>query len=191
MPVCLFADGQAVPEYARVLEPAIASGALPPLVLAGLHCDTTPDPWPDGRTREYLPGMDPDRFTVHLAFAVEEVLPTFDEVTYVINAGFSNGASFALAAADRRPDLIAAAVALSHQPAAAGVRIPRYLAAGTLEGGPGFRECARWLASALAEAGIPHRHEEWVGGHDPYWWRVHLLAGLTWLVREALPEAHG
>jgi enterochelin esterase-like enzyme len=192
MPLCLLADGQVVPEHARILEPAITSGALPPVMLVGLHSDTTSGHYPDGRSREYLPEIDPPRFDAHLDFAVAEILPAFPEATHVITAGFSNGASFALAAADRRPDLITAALALSPNlpppQLDTGVRIPRYVAAGTLEGSPGFRECARLLAAAMAGAGIRHRHEEWIGGHDPYWWRVHLVAGLTWLVRDALPS---
>ncbi|MEV0827857.1 hypothetical protein [Nonomuraea rubra] len=58
---------------------------------------------------------------------------------------------------------------------------------GTIEGG--FRDYAQGLAAVLGEAGIVHRHEEWVGGHDPYWWRLHLVEGLSRLIREALPGA--
>ncbi|MGW3347694.1 alpha/beta hydrolase [Nonomuraea rubra] len=191
MPLCLLADGQCVPEFAPYVEGAVTAGTLPPILVAGLHSDDTPGPYPDGRTRDYLPDIDPPRFAAHLAFAMEEVLPGFPEATHVISAGFSNGASFALGAADRRPDRIAAAVALSpNLPPSRldlGVRIPRYLAAGTIEGG--FRDCAQGLAAVLGEAGIAHRHEEWVGGHDPYWWRLHLVEGLRSLIREALPGA--
>ncbi|AQZ67965.1 unnamed protein product [[Actinomadura] parvosata subsp. kistnae] len=192
MPLCLHADGQSVPGSAPYVDAAVAAGTLPPLLLVGLHCDRTPGPYPDGRTREYIPGVDPDRFAAHLAFAVDEVLPRFPEATHVISAGFSNGASFALGAADRRPDRIAAAVALSPNlpppELDVTVRAPRYLAAGTIESG--FRDCARDLAAILSGAGIAHRHEEWVGGHDPYWWWVHLVEGLRWILRDALPAAH-
>ncbi|GAA3542987.1 hypothetical protein GCM10022419_023950 [Nonomuraea rosea] len=187
MPLCLLADGQSTTGYAGVLEAAISAGVLPPITLAGLHSDAGGE-LPDGRTREYVLPFDPVRFGRHLAFAVDEVLPDLPEATCVITAGFSNGAAFALAAADRRPDRIAAAVALSPNllpgQLVAGVRTPRYLAAGTIE--PGFRECARMLAERLTERGVEHVHQEWQGGHDPYWWRVHLVAGLAWLTRGPL-----
>jgi enterochelin esterase-like enzyme len=185
MPLCLMADGRMARVFASVLEPVILARELPPVMLVGLHADGRPGPYPDGRSRDYMPAADPARFAAHLAFAVDEVLPAFPEATHVISAGFSSGASFALAAADHRPDRIAAAIGLSPNLLAhqldTGVRVPRYLAAGTLE--PGFLSYARALAARLAEAGVEHRYEEWIGGHDNYWWRVHLLAGLTWLAK--------
>ncbi|MFF0865015.1 alpha/beta hydrolase [Nonomuraea sp. NPDC003560] len=191
MPLCLLADGQAAESHARVLEPAILAGALPPLILVGPHAAGAPGPYPDGRAREYLPYADPRRFAAHLAFVVGEVLPGFPEASHVISAGFSEGAAFALTAADRCPGRIAAAVALSPdllpQLLDTSVRVPRYLAAGTLE--PASLDCARSLAARLAGAGVAHRCTAWIGGHDGYWWRVHLLAALTWLARQPLPRA--
>ena len=37
LPGCVLADGESVPGFARVLEPAIAAGAAPPVVLVGVH----------------------------------------------------------------------------------------------------------------------------------------------------------
>jgi hypothetical protein len=59
--------------------------------------------------------------------------------------------------------------------------IPHYLAAGTLE--PGFRRSTRHWAERLARAGLPYRHEEWIGGHDQKWWEQQLPVALGWLLR--------
>ena len=60
----------------------------------------------------------------------------------------------------------------------AGVR--HYLAAGTLE--TGFRRATRQWAQRLQRAGLDCHHHEWVGGHDPLWWRQQLPAALEWLL---------
>ena len=65
--------------------------------------------------------------------------------------------------------------------AARSARIPHYLAAGTLE--PGFRRSTRQWAERLAKAGLPCRHEEWIGGHDQKWWEQQLPVALGWLLR--------
>ncbi|HJY72580.1 MAG TPA: alpha/beta hydrolase-fold protein, partial [Streptosporangiaceae bacterium] len=104
-----------------------------------------------------------------------------------VAAGFSNGAAWAIGAAQRRPDLIGAVAAFSAGVAprrisgaarSAGVR--HYLAAGTLE--PGFRRSTREWAERLGRAGLPCRHEEWTGGHDQVWWEQQLPVALGWLL---------
>ena len=105
-----------------------------------------------------------------------------------VAAGFSNGAAWAIAAGQRRPDLIGAVAAFSAgvvprqiSGAARSARFPHYLAAGTLE--PGFRRSTRQWAERLANAGLPYRHEEWIGGHDQKWWEQQLPVALGWLLR--------
>ena len=104
-----------------------------------------------------------------------------------VAAGFSNGAVSAIAAAQRRPDLIGAVAAfsagvvprrISGAARSAGVR--HYLAAGTLE--PGFRRSTREWAERLDRAGLACRHEEWTGGHDQVWWDQQLPVALGWLL---------
>lgn len=123
-----------------------------------------------------MPGRNRRRFDAHLRFVTGEVLPWADERFGPVSgpwvaAGFSNGAAWAIAAAQRRPDLIGAVAAfsagvvprrISGAARSAGVR--HYLAAGTLE--PGFRWSTRQWAERLDRAGLPCRHEEWPGGHD-------------------------
>jgi enterochelin esterase-like enzyme len=194
LPGCVLADGESVPGFARVLEPAIAAGTVPPLVLVGVHnaADALARRWPDRRAEEYLPGVNRSRFDAHLRFVTSEVIPwaasqpggTAGSWTA---AGFSNGGAWAIAAAQRRPDVFTKVAAfsvgmvprkLSGQARTARVR--HYLAAGTLE--TGFRRATGQWAQRLQRAGLACRHHDWAGGHDPYWWHQRLPAALAWLL---------
>ncbi len=102
-------------------------------------------------------------------------------------AGFSNGGAWAIAAAQRRPDLFTAVAALSVGMAprqltrqARTTRVRHYLAAGILE--TGFRTATRQWAERLQRARLPCHYQEWVGGHDPYWWEQQLPSALAWLL---------
>lgn len=58
-------------------------------------------------------------------------------------------------------------------------RVRHYLAAGTLEAG--FRSATRQWAERLQRARLPRRHQEWIGGHDGFWWDQQLPPALAWL----------
>jgi enterochelin esterase-like enzyme len=192
LPGCVLADGQSAGVFARTLEPAILTGDVPPVLLVGVHTAAPARPWPDRRAQEYLPGRSRPRFNAHLSFVTGEVIPW--AVTRFgaadgpwITAGFSNGGAWAIAAAQRRPDIFTAVAAFStgvvpdritRAARTAGVR--HYLAAGTLEAG--FRSATQQWAERLRRAGLPCHHHEWVGGHDGYWWERQLPAALTWLL---------
>jgi enterochelin esterase-like enzyme len=193
LPACGLADGASARSFAEVLEPAILAGTVPPVLLVGVYNAVDPaSPWPDRRAQEYVPGQHPRRFAAHLGFVTDEVIPWATDqwgaaaVPWVA-AGFSNGGAWAVAAAQRHPEVFAAVAAFSvgvvpHQITsrahAAGVR--HYLAAGTLE--PGFRQATRQWAQRLRRAGLDCRHHEWVGGHDHLWWAQQLPAALGWLL---------
>jgi enterochelin esterase-like enzyme len=190
LPVCVLADGQATRGFAEVLEAAIVSGATPPVLLVGIHSGGSPQDRTDRRSEEYLPRYKPRRFAAHLSFVTGEVIPwaaaEFDVAGRPWTcAGFSNGAAWAVGTAVRRPDLFGGAAALSlgmapaRIPAAArGVR--QFLAAGTLE--PNFRRATREYAQRLERAGVTCVHQEWIGGHDNFWWRHTLPGALAWLL---------
>jgi len=193
LPACIVADGQSVRMFARVFEPAILAGAVPAAVLVGVHSVFDPAAgWPDPRSREYVPGHDRRRFNAHLRFVVDEVIPWATRRLGVaarpwLVAGYSNGAAWSIAAAQRRPDLFTGVAAFSAgvvpgriTSAARTAGIRHYLAAGTLE--PGFRRSTRQWAERLQRAGLPCRHHEWVGGHDNLWWEQELPAALGWLL---------
>jgi enterochelin esterase-like enzyme len=104
-----------------------------------------------------------------------------------VSAGFSNGAVWAIAAGQRHPDVFGAVAALSAGSVprrisgrARSARIRHYLAAGTLEAG--FRRSTREWAERLGRAGLPCRHEEWIGGHDHIWWEQQFPVALSWLL---------
>jgi enterochelin esterase-like enzyme len=194
VPGCLLADGEAVTGFAPTLESAIVAGAVPPVLLVGLHNALGAlGPRSDLRAQEYLPGHNRRRFDAHLRFVTGEVIPWADErfgpvAGPWVAAGFSNGAVWAIAAAQRHPDLIGAVAAFSAgvvpqriSGAARSARVRHYLAAGTLE--PGFRRSTRRWAERLDKAGLPCRHEEWIGGHDQVWWEQQLPVALGWLLR--------
>jgi enterochelin esterase-like enzyme len=193
LPGCVLADGASVPEFARVLEPAILAGAVPPLVLVGVHNAADPARrGPDRRAQEYLPGTNSRRFDAHLRFVTGEVVPWAAGRFGVragpwAAAGFSNGGAWAIAAAQRRPDMFTSVAAFSvgmvprqinRQVRAALVR--HYLAAGTLEAG--FRRATLQWAGRVQRAGLPCCYQEWVGGHDFYWWQQQLPGALAWLL---------
>ena len=132
------------------------------------------------------------RFDAYLRFVTGEVVPWAGEQFGPVEgpwvaAGFSNGAAWAIAVAQRRPDVFGAVAAfsagvvpqrISRQARSAGIR--HYLAAGTLE--PGFRRATRQWAERLQRAGLVCRHEEWVGGHDHLWWEQQFPVALGWLL---------
>jgi enterochelin esterase-like enzyme len=198
LPGCVLADGQSALRFARVLEPAIMAGEVPPVLLAGVHNAADPTrAWPDLRAAEYLPDRDRRRFGAHLRFVTGTVIPWAAREHGArpagwIAAGFSNGASWAINAGQRRPGLFTGVAALSPgavprrvSRAAAQAGIRHYLAAGTLEAG--FRMATREWVQRLERAGLPCRYREWAGGHDSYWWEQHLPEALAWLLSPRLP----
>jgi enterochelin esterase-like enzyme len=194
-PACVLADGQATRGFAEVLEAEIASGAAPPVLLAGIHSaglnsGGEPGELRDRRAEEYLPRHNPRRFAAHLSFVTGEVIPwaaaEFDVAAGPwISAGFSNGAAWAVGAAMRRPDVFGGVAALSlgvapkRMPAAAR-DVRQFVAAGTLE--RNFRRATGEYARRLSRAGVAVTHTEWVGGHDNFWWRHTLPGALAWLL---------
>jgi enterochelin esterase-like enzyme len=191
LPGCVLADGESVPGFARLLEPAVASGAAPPVLLVGVHNAGGHADASDPRSQEYLPRYRPRRFAAHLSFVTDEVIPWAAREFPVaagerwVAGGFSSGAAWAIAAAQRRPDVFGGVAAFSagvvpKRVAAASRDVRHYLAAGTLEGG--FRAGTLEWAARLRRAGVPCSHHEWAGGHDPYWWDRTLPDALAWLL---------
>ncbi len=190
LPGCVLADGQSAAAFARALDPAIVSGAAPPVLLVGVHSGGKPGKLPDQRAREYVPGTSPRRFAAHLSFVTEEVIPWAVSSFPVrrgpwLAAGYSNGAVWAIGAAQRRPDVFGGVAGLSpgvvpRRVARASRGVRHYLAAGTLE--ENFRRSTREWAERLARAGVPCVHHEWVGGHDSFWWERSLPEALAWLL---------
>jgi enterochelin esterase-like enzyme len=193
LPACVLADGGATAVLAPSLESAIGAGTVPAVLLVGIHnAPSDAGDRSDLRGQEYVPGLNRRRFDAHLRFVTGEVMPWAAQQFGPadgpwVAAGFSNGAAWAIAAAQRRPELIGAVAALSAgavprriSGAARAARVRHYLAAGMLE--PGFRRATRNWAERLQRAGLPCRYQEWAGGHDYLWWQQQLPVALGWLL---------
>jgi hypothetical protein len=83
---CVLADGESTRAFAQALEPAIMSGAAPPVLLVGVHSAADPANPADPRAREYLPRQEPRRFESHLRFVTGEVIPWATR-TFPVNGG--------------------------------------------------------------------------------------------------------
>jgi enterochelin esterase-like enzyme len=176
-------DGQLISQWGADLEEA----DLPSTMIVGVHraADETL------RLQEYSPAFDPERFSAHETFLVEEVrgwarsrfgvsLPA--ERTAVF--GVSAGGELALAMGLRHPDIYGAVFCASpgagfQPPDALPGQLPgAYLVAGTLE--PFFRDnAARW-AEALRAAGADVVMTERAGSHGDAFWREELPLMVAW-----------
>ena len=200
MPVIYLADGESTGMFAQTLHPLIASGALPPLMIVGLH--SGPRVLPDGedasliRHQEYLPGWGGEpqpRFIAHDRFLIEEVLPLAESLGASSRredralAGYSNGAAWAVAMATDHPDLFGKVMALSFGWTDGGlmarIRAGRYgdvwLGAGTLE--PPFHNVTRQAAEVLRPIADRVTFDSRVAGHSPIMWHDQFPAAALWL----------
>jgi enterochelin esterase-like enzyme len=186
--VVYLADGEALPGYARYLEPAIVAGRLPHLLLVGLHAAVGQE-----RNFEYVAGIrrGQARFEAHERFFVEQVLPYAERELQApaapaarVLAGASNGADWAVEIALRHPARFGGVVAFSVAwPPAPAERLVRarpvrfQLAAGELEST--FLQTTRELHAALEAAGVDAELHTLLGGHDSYWWTRQFPAALA------------
>lgn len=195
LPVVYLADGQSTEAYARVLEPAVLAGRVPPVALVGLHNaarERDPGSNVDGRSREYLVGLDSARYAAHERFFLGEVVP-WAERTHGVSSdpadravfGFSNGASFAASMVRRHPERFNAALAFSHaydgldaadDPDLSGRRF--FFVAGRLE--PTFVARSKTIAGAVAARGADVHQEVHESGHDEAMWQAAFPAAVRW-----------
>ena len=176
-------DGQLISQWGGALEAA----DLPPTMIVGVYRLTDEML----RLHEYSPGFDPDRFSAHEKFFVDDVrrwarsrfgvaLPA--ERTAVF--GVSAGGEFALAIGLRHPDVYGVVFSASpgagyRPPAVMPSALPRaYLVAGTLE--PFFRQNATRWADALRAAGADVVMTERVGSHGDAFWREEFPLMVAW-----------
>lgn len=191
LPVVYCADNAAM-SLARTVGAAVAAGRLPPVLLVGIESGHA-TAGVDRRAQEYLPGVSRRRFAHHERFVLEHVLP-WAEREHGATAdprrrfalGFSNGATWALAMAQRHPGTFAgvAAFSVAGLPPRRALHNPgqRYaLCAGILE--PGFAaNTAAWVR-ALRRGHETHvSHREPVAGHDFVLW----LEQAPWALGELL-----
>jgi enterochelin esterase-like enzyme len=176
-------DGQLISQWGGALDTA----AIPSTMIVGVHrlADETL------RLHEYSPGFDPERFSAHERFFVEEVrgwvrsrfgvaLPA--ERTAV--CGVSASGELALAIGLRHPEVYGAVFCASpgagyRPPGVMPSSLPRvYLVAGTLE--PFFHQNATRWAEALGDAGADVVMTERVGSHGGAFWREEFPLMAAW-----------
>jgi enterochelin esterase-like enzyme len=192
-PVVYVSDGEGVKGFARVVEPMVVAGRIPPVVLVGVHAGGYLGPRPKGpiafdpnldlRLQEYIPSANPKRFADHETFFVKEV-PAWAEKRFGVSAdredravsGYSNGGRFAAEMGFRHPEVFGHAFCFSVAGDAAKALATKadqpvrfYLAAGTWE--PIFHRLTAKLADALKERGVAVTFSSRVAAHDEAMWR--------------------
>lgn len=191
LPAIVLADGQSAEAWGKVIAPLVLEQKARPLAVVGVHSGAYEgdrsepyDPMLDVRAREYLEGFDQERFVRHLDWVIESVLPEVSRRCAIslkredlAVAGFSNGGAFAAAAALRRSDVFAMALALSvGVPPEVEPRVPDapmarfYLAAGELE--HQFLDHTKVTRDRVAAAGGEATLESFVAGHDAVMWTL-------------------
>lgn len=201
-------DGGGAPFYARILEPMMEAGRLPPIVILGVPSGAesiVPQPEYDFdvRAADYLPGIHEteerfraagDRFSAHLSFVADEAMPLVEarlegrEPVQRIIAGFSNGAVFTHEAALMRPDAFTGAIVMSAggrlvaEPGETARHVRFVLSAGLYE--LGFRVATREAAQTLRHAGFDVRYTDYPDGHSHRQTEYALIDGLMALLTE-------
>lgn len=200
MPVIYMADGESASMFAQTIQPLIARGELPPIMIVGLH--SGPQTTPEGmdasliRHQEYLPGWagEPQpRYAGHDRFLTEEVMPLAESLGASSRredravAGYSNGAAWAVAMATDHPDLFGKVMALSfgwrEEAFFARIRETRYgdvwIGAGTLE--PPFHDLSEQTSALLASRADRVTFDSRVAGHSPVMWHDQFPVAARWL----------
>ena len=188
-------DGQVVEGYARMLDPLIRSGRLPPVLLVGL--------WPNQgapevnwRRLDWIVGEDPPRFARVEAFFMREVIP-LAERKYGASPrpgdrmlwGTSAGAAWVLSMSARHPDAFGhvAAMSVGSGPAATEAAVgdgpPLFLAAGRFE--PEYLAVSRALAERARARGREIVLREPVAGHSFLTWRPLMIEAIRWAFDDA------
>jgi enterochelin esterase-like enzyme len=176
-------DGQLISRWG----PDLDAADVPATMIVGAH--RLDDEMP--RLHEYSPGFDPEQFSAHEEFFVEDVRlwvrSRFDvalpaERTAVF--GVSASGELALAIGVRHPDIYGAIFCASP---GGGYRPPdpmpsalpcTYLVAGKQE--PFFHENASRWAQALGDAGADVVMTERLGSHGDAFWREELPLMVAW-----------
>ncbi|NEX94374.1 hypothetical protein G3573_16475 [Caulobacter sp. 17J65-9] len=183
-PVAYVADGSGVAYYARIVEPAIVAGRLPPVVLVGLESGAK-------RTTDYLLGWEASDagFEKHEAFLLNEVMPRAERLYGASSRreqrlliGKSNGGAWALDTALRHPDLFAQAAPMALGAGrAAGVDRPGrprlFMATGVLDS---FIRRSRVVAERAAKSGDELVFRTPVSGHGDVFYQDLLVEALAW-----------
>ncbi|MHB0958187.1 MAG: alpha/beta hydrolase [Pirellulaceae bacterium] len=188
LPVVFCADGQALTNFSERLHCEMKGGRIPSVVFVGVHSCS------DLRAKEYIPGVDCERFAAHEQFFSDEIFRwTYSEFCVSRERescgvfGFSNGAIFALTMGARHREKYGAVIAFSVPGSAdrflafEGAQAPLskfYLSAGTRE--KPIRTTTRAIADILTNSGFETVCTLRTAGHDFPFWSMELPEALRW-----------
>jgi len=190
-PVVYTSDGADRQDDAKMIEPAILKGEIPPVIVVMIWQGGAPGI--DLRSEEYLLGWRGGglAFRKHESFLLNEVLPAMEkqygassDPRQRLITGFSSGASWAATMGLRHPDVFpnvaAQSMVWSQEPQQAdvanGARF--YLSAGTLE--PTFLDVTTRFAERAKASGHDVTMVTTVSGHTQTIWRPLLLDAIKW-----------
>lgn len=176
-------DGQLVAQWGSDM----AAMDLPPTMVVGVHrhADETL------RLHEYSPHFDPERFTAHERFFVDDI-PRWVQTRFGVGLpaehtavlGVSASGELALALGLRHPQTFGSVLCASPgvgygPPAQMPTPLPRtYLVAGQQE--PFFLENATRWATALRDSGAEVVMKERAGSHGDGFWREEFPLMVAW-----------
>lgn len=184
LPAFYLADGAGCDGFARVLEPLILSKKVRPAAIVGIHSGGYRGSYEhydqslNFRSKEYIPGQDPDWYAKHMTFFTKEAMdwaqsqfglsPRAEDHCVV---GASNGADFAVEAGLQHPEAFAHSIGLSMPGDRKKLDYPNtgdfFLAAGTME--RAYKRIKEF-AEIAPKAGLKVQLDEYVAGHDTVMW---------------------
>lgn len=188
-PVIYMTRGHNIEFFARVLEPLIKNGSVPPVLLIGVF------PSQDAmQTRqEYMLGFDDETYLEHEHFFTETVR-RWAELGWGASEdpqdraimGFSDGAIFASNTGIRKPDTYGQVISLS------AFRMPNlsprsrldasyFISSGTLDN---FYDESVKTYFTLRLLGADAQFSARVAGHDGLLWQEEFVAALRWMFSE-------
>lgn len=208
LPVIYLADGD-VPRFAPIAEAAVREGRAAPAIIVGIvprygpapSCSTTPC---DRRMLDFLIDRSAEAplgdtpFGRYMRYVTDEVMP-FVDANYPasrrredrITAGYSNGGSWALAAAEMRPDLFGNVIAMSSGTTGVLERANLLKDARIFAGAGMFEQRFLQRTSNIVEAaraaGADVEMRVLVSGHSPLMWDVLFADGIARLLPPTRP----
>lgn len=184
LPAFYLADGEGCDGFASVLEPLILAHKVRPAAIIGPHSGGYRGSYEhydqklNFRSKEYIPGQDPEWYAKHMTFFTSEVvdwagkefgLSARPEDRCVVGA--SNGGDFAVEAGLQHPEVFKQSIGLSMAGERKKLDYPNtgdfFLATGTLERP---NKTTHQFVDAGSKAGLKIKLDEYVSGHDTLMW---------------------
>ncbi len=200
--VVYMSDGDAVEQYAHVVDPLIEAGDLPPFAIIGTHSGvyrgevvlSRDDVRRNVRALEYVPSLDPIRFALHESFFSDEVLK-WAEQKYLLPAeaksrvvfGFSNGGSFAATMGIRHPNIygyvIACALAGDRYELSKGPKLSNEFFLVTGRWDSRFHSNVQYLHKVLTKAQVKCRIVIRAAEHDSTMWQEEFVSAMKTIAK--------